>query len=448
MTKLPIANSRITCCLLVLGVLFGFAPDVNAQRKGKGKDKDAPAAVVVTEAVSDQRLNQQSFVGTLAPIRRSTVGSAVEGRLIELLLEPGQYIESVANESSTEDDEQSQLPLIARIATDTVEIDLKAAQVELKLIQQSLEELQISLPLDIKLAQAQENQALALFDNAKNNLDRIRRVARNGGLSSRELSTAESELLSREQAFMSSQASREKLEATQQVKLKIAQSRVDSQQQAVSQLLDQLDKHQIVAPFAGAVTRKMVDVGDWLPKGSPIIEIVQLDPIEMAVQIPQSLLPELQNSLDQNSEQECEITIDGFEQTFTGKVHSIVPMADIRSRSFPVVVRLTNPQTESGYQLKPGMLGSATLQLGVQREVVLIPKDALILGNDSNRVFIARQNDQGQLQAQSVTVTVGESIGSSVEILDGVSAGDKVVIRGNERLRPGQLLKLLEGSSQ
>lgn len=405
-----------------------------AQRGG-----DEPASVVVKPAVLSKQADIQTFVGTLNPIRKSTVGSAVEGRLIAMMVEPGDL---VGSDSESKPENFIGQPL-ANILTDELDIEIASATVEHKLRQQTLEELKLSLPEDIELAKAEVARTQAEFDFAEKNYLRIQRLAQNAGLSSREVAESESLYSARQQSLTAAKVNLRKLESTQQIKLNIAQSRVEAQKKVIEQLKIQLAKHTIRAPFIGAVTRKTADVGDWLTKGTPIVEIIQLDPIELIAQVPQNYLPRLQQAMNQQNEIECEITIDGFESTFSGTVHSIVPMADVRSRTFPVTIRMDNSLDDSDYQLKPGMLARAGLPVGLVREVVLVPKDALVLGNNQTTVWIASADEKGHT-ARPVVVEMGQSYSDSVEILKGISDGDLVIIEGNERVRPGQQLKILD----
>jgi hypothetical protein len=73
--------------------------------------------------------------------------------------------------------------------------------------------------------------------------------------------------------------------------------------------------------------------------------------------------------------------------------------------------------------------------------VLTVPRDALVLRPEGQSVFVIDANNQ----AQQVQVTVGVGQGDRIEILGAVSPGDKVVIRGNERLQPGQAVSIMDG---
>ena len=148
-----------------------------------------------------------------------------------------------------------------------------------------------------------------------------------------------------------------------------------------------------------------------------------------------------------------------------GKVISIIPQADLRARTFPVKVRVKNPPLNDPSEnrtvtIKAGMIARAVVPTGVKRQGLLVPKDALVLGGPSPMVYVVDPTvpdindpvgDKGTAKASSntgkarpVPVTMGASDGRLIEIEGPVKEGEMVVVRGNERLRPGQDVAITE----
>jgi multidrug efflux pump subunit AcrA (membrane-fusion protein) len=88
------------------------------------------------------------------------------------------------------------------------------------------------------------------------------------------------------------------------------------------------------------------------------------------------------------------------------------------------------------------MLGRATLPVGNRHRAILVPKDALVLSSSGTVVYIV--NDD---KAYLVPVKMGPAHGPLIEILGDLKAGSKVVVRGNERLRPGQPVRIMGGEN-
>ena len=111
-------------------------------------------------------------------------------------------------------------------------------------------------------------------------------------------------------------------------------------------------------------------------------------------------------------------------------------LADARARTFTVKVRLDNDLSSGQPLLKAGMLARVTLPVGKPEPQVLVPKDAVVLGQ-SPTVFVA-QNDGGKSVVRPVPVQLGSAHGQWFAVAGDVKAGDPLIVEGNERVRPGQ----------
>jgi multidrug efflux pump subunit AcrA (membrane-fusion protein) len=113
----------------------------------------------------------------------------------------------------------------------------------------------------------------------------------------------------------------------------------------------------------------------------------------------------------------------------------------LRSRTFPVKVRVENEITAAGPLLKSGMLARVVLPTGKTQEALLVPKDALVLGGREGPVVFVFQPDTAnhtQGTVRPVVVQLGVAEGSWIQVSGALEAGQRVVSEGNERLRPGQ----------
>ena len=106
-----------------------------------------------------------------------------------------------------------------------------------------------------------------------------------------------------------------------------------------------------------------------------------------------------------------------------------MPQGNPVSRTFPVHLKIPNPK----YRIKSGMEAIATFELGRKITSILVPKDAIVPSGADNIVY---RVDQGK--AFPVTVTINGYYGNDAAVEGDLQPGQQVVIRGNERLRPGQ----------
>ena len=185
----------------------------------------------------------------------------------------------------------------------------------------------------------------------------------------------------------------------------------------------QFDHSDIRAPFPGRVVARLINPGEYATAGKPIVRLVDIGSTEVSVQIPIETSAYLHEGMDVGVEIESKRT--------TGKIRAIVPVGDVASRT--IEVRLTVP---AGV----GFVGDAAkvfIPSSAVREVVAVPRDALVLREDNTYVF--KVNGKGV--AERVAVETGAEDGAFVEVKGPVSAGERVIVRGAERLEAGQKVK-------
>ena len=143
---------------------------------------------------------------------------------------------------------------------------------------------------------------------------------------------------------------------------------------------------------------------------------------------------------------------------FVGEVAIITPQADMRSRTFPVKVRVKNVIRDDGPLLKAGMLARVTLPTGELRDSLLVPKDAIVLGGPMPVVASVVALDDKELAAldpkapgpkptskvKFVPVELGIADGAWIAVTGQLAADQQVVIVGNERVMPGQMISIIE----
>lgn len=196
-------------------------------------------------------------------------------------------------------------------------------------------------------------------------------------------------------------------------------------------LLDQVKKKVVYAPVSGVVVERHTLVGQWLSKGDPVVTLIVLNPIRVMVPVPERYVSRIKKG------DSSKVIFDALpDRVFKEVIDAIIPRADGAARTFPVRIEIPNPKET----MKAGMLGRATLAVGNPHKAILIPKDALVLSGAGKSVYVI--NDQ---TAHLVQVKTGPAHGSLIEVKGNLKAGQRVAVRGNERLRPGQRVKVVSG---
>jgi HlyD family secretion protein len=383
-----------------------------------------PVPVAVARVADADLATGQPFVGTVLPARTSDVGSAVDGRVVELPVVDGQRVEAGQP--------------IAELLRNMLEIERSGAVAELDRRRQVLAELQAgSRPEEIDQARAQVAGFEARLDYARSRLTRLGRLVERGTTTVDELQDAQTELRAIEAQFAGAKAALALAEAgPRREQVAQAAAAVAVQEADVERIDDQLGKHTIRSPFGGWVVQRFAEKGQWLARGGLVARVAELDTVEVEARVPEASVGGLAEGVEVRLEFDA-----APHQTWTGTVTKVVPQADVLSRSFPVRISVTNRIDHGTPVLKGGMLARAWLPVGAAGRVRVVPKDAVVLGGAQPVVYVvepaADASGPGTGTVRPVPVSLGAAVEGNVEIRDGLEAGRLVVIRGNERLRPG-----------
>ncbi len=411
-----------------------------------------PSQPVVAAEVSRQTLVvEQTLVGTVVAKRTSKVGSPVEGRVIDLLVEEGDRVK----EGET----------LAQLRTESLQIQLAAAAAELALLEQDLARLRIAQPKEIAQATARKAAAEALKAFAEARLKRFESLP-DEVVTDEEMENVFLAVTSATKILDERSAGLELAVATEPLDITRAETRLQVQAEKIRQLKDDIAEHTIVAPFGGYVTEEYTEVGQWIAKGGPVVEIVELneenEENEVDIELPvlESHVAELKvrtrddrGALLTRGTLTSSIEVAAYPGVpFEGDVVSVVPKADLNSRTFPVKVGVKNRSGSNGPLLKPGMFARVTLPVREVPGALMVPKDALNLGEGATSVWIIRKAADFQEsklgQPVLILVTTGEEDGGSIEV-ERLESDVKELLESGEEdlLRPGQLV-IIEGNER
>ena len=383
----------------------------------------APVPVVVGRVATMELAAGQAFVGTVLPARTSDVGSAVDGRLVDFPIVDGQHV--------------AESEPIAGLLRGLLSIERQGALAELERRRQVLAELRAgSRPEEIDQARSLVAGFEARLAYARSRLARLGRLAERGTSTVDEVQDAQTELQATEAQLAGAKAALALTEAgTRQEQVAQAAALVAVQEAEVERIDDQLAKHTIRSPFAGWVVERFTEKGQWVARGGLVARIAELDRVKIVAQIPELSVRFLRPGADVRLEFDA-----APDQAWVGEVARVVPQADLLSRSFPVEVTLENRILDGEPILKGGMLARVWLPVGKAGSVTVVPKDAVVLGVARPFVFIVDEppaTSAGSATVRPVEISLGAAVEGHVEVRGGVEAGQLVVIRGNERLRPG-----------
>jgi len=177
------------------------------------------------------------------------------------------------------------------------------------------------------------------------------------------------------------------------------------------------------APFDGVIGERMVSPGQFVGKGATLTWVVDLEPMKAEFQVPERYLRQVQLG------QSVELRVAAYpDAQFTGTVTFVDPQVDETTRT--VLVKAEVPNADG--RLRRGMFANLDLIIRVREQAIVVPESALLLQGDATSVFVI---DGGV--AQPRPVTTGIRLPGLVEITDGLSPGQAVVVEGTQKLFPG-----------
>ncbi|BCA91336.1 MexH family multidrug efflux RND transporter periplasmic adaptor subunit [Vreelandella aquamarina] len=205
------------------------------------------------------------------------------------------------------------------------------------------------------------------------------------------------------------------------------------QAQADAQALEaRLENYRIHAPFSGRVGFRDVSVGTLVTPGMALVTLDKLDVMKLDFTVPAVFLGRLSAGLSLSA-----TTAAYPDEVFRGDVASIGTRIDPVSRSVSVRAELANPDLK----LRPGMLMEVIVQQRV-RDALVLPEAAIQPSGNRHFVMVIQQQENAP-RLERREVAIGERRSGEVEVLEGISEGDLVVIHGLQLAREGQEVRLL-----
>ncbi|MEM9478750.1 MAG: efflux RND transporter periplasmic adaptor subunit [Verrucomicrobiota bacterium] len=326
------------------------------------EEKSSVPVETVTAVRSESILNEIRLTGTVVSRRFSGLSSRADGLVEEVMVDAGSQVKK---------------------GDVLLTLDSRFAEIELDLIRSEIEVARVQLR------------------DAERKQDEVSRLTESGAF-------AKSEAASLDAAAEIRAAELKRLEVRE------------------VQQLERIERHRLVAPFDGSVTRKATEAGEWVETGTTVFDLVETKVLWFELQVAQELLAAIQNV------EEATVVLDPFQETpLSAEIDVIVPVKDPVSRTFLTRLAFDDPKSMAS----PGMSGTAVLKVRPARATsVSIPRDAVTRYPDGTAKVWTIREEGGRQIARSVSVKTTGSLGETVEVTEGLQGGEQVVVRGNEGL--------------
>jgi RND family efflux transporter MFP subunit len=182
---------------------------------------------------------------------------------------------------------------------------------------------------------------------------------------------------------------------------------------------------EIRAPFSGVVTERFIQPGEYVSVGAATVRLVNTADVEARATGALELAANVRPGET--------VTVRDGERELSGRVRAVVPVGDDRSRQFEVRIAVARADWLVGTPVE------VSLPTAPGRKAVTVPRDALLIRQ--NRSYVLRVTRQGTVE--ELDVTPGVAVSDLVEVQGALSPGDRLVVRGGERLSAGQPVRIL-----
>ena len=191
---------------------------------------------------------------------------------------------------------------------------------------------------------------------------------------------------------------------------------------------------QLRAPIAGFVGMRRIDVGDMVGAGTPVIGVLDLNPVKVRVAIPESEIGKVQQGA------RATVTIPSLDgKQFEGKVEAVGVASDPASRTYVVKIAVQNPER----LLRAGMVAEARIYGSKMVNAITVPGGAVI--RDAHGVTQVYVLEPARQRVYARRVDVGAPLNNEVEIRSGLAGNEQVVVAGQQNVREGSPVKIVGG---
>ena len=204
-----------------------------------------------------------------------------------------------------------------------------------------------------------------------------------------------------------------------------AYSNLQVAQANVSQTRARIAKKSIRAPFDGVLGIRHVSTGQYVSPGTMLVSLQDYSILYSDFAVPEKHLPDLTQGL------EVQLRVSAYDdRVFVGKVQAVDAKVDEATRNISVRAELAN---EDGL-LRPGMYADIALMLEQSAERIVVPATSIVYSSFGDALFVVEKNDEGNMIARRVQITIGEQRGDLIAITSGLSGGEQVVQAGVSKL--------------
>ena len=415
------------------------------------------ANVTVTKVKTSNSISDTTYTGNVESAEKVSIIPSVSGKIQTVDVEVGQTVEKDAKLFTIDNTEltyklnQAQANYDAAAATYDKTVGGSAKQTQndaATALEKAKNELndaksQLENNTAITAAQTAYNDANANYDrtNALYQADAATKVTLDDAKSKLDTATAALEIANAnaETRFNNAKASfaaaSENASITDAIinpdNVASAKAQMDSANAALDIAKHQLDNATITAPIAGKISAKNISVGELAPTQTPSIVLENPNSVNVIINVTETNINDITVGMS------AKISVPSTGLSYDGTISTISPSADQKTGMFDVKVVINN----SDNNLKLGMVTNVTLVDSNENNALLVPKESVFEEDGTSYVYVIN----GDKLAKH-SVTVGEPKNQYIEIKDGLSQDDQIVVEGSSNMKDNEKFNIVKSN--
>jgi RND family efflux transporter MFP subunit len=394
----------ILAALILLSISASCSPRTETQPPPQAARTTTVNVTTAKQATIGRNLD---YTGTTRPLKIVSLRSQATGQLLDLLVDVGDRVQLGQILARLDDRLLATVVRQEKAALSSLEAELALARIEVSNAQIEVERLQLQ------------------YQQAKNDADRLEKLALEGAIPLQQSETAQTTAAV---ALKAVNSARSKIKVGEQVVAGII-GRIAAQKSVIAQEQQRQAYTILKAPLTGIVIEKVKEPGDLVSIGDEILKIGDFQQVKVVV-----LLSELDLKTI-NLGQTVNVSLDAFgDRNFAGRITRIFPLTQGTTRRIPVEITIPN---RDGL-IKGGLLARVQFNNNSAAQVI-VPETAIVNQEKSPAIFVLSESNS---QVEKRPVRLGQALDGQVEIIAGVEPGERFVVNSSKPLKNGEKVRV------
>jgi multidrug efflux pump subunit AcrA (membrane-fusion protein) len=409
--------------IVVIGLLIVQAANRISQKRQE---------VVIEPAVQSERMvpiqvtrvqhgEIKSFLtvsGVVEPKEMVRVFAKIMGQVKEVSVQEGEQVEKGA--------------ILMRLDDEQIRLQVAQAKANLDSAHASLERIKAGArPQEVSQAEAGVRQAKISLDSAEENYQKMQKLFTEGAISEQQHDQAKNQYeIAKAQYQSVSESYKLITEGASSQDIKAVEAQVRQAQSALELAQSQLNSTIIKAPISGSVTAVSVKTGELASSAMPLLSIIDVSELSVKTGISEKDIGAVHLG------QDAEIFIDAYPQKkFSGEIVSKGVVVDPVTKTMEIKIRVK----EADIDIPPGVFARANIIIEDNPDALIIPSSALTRKADGLYVFVLG-DDEKTVKRRAITTGITQD--NQVEVVNGITGNEIIVILGNISLEEGDLVRV------